>query len=305
MTDISVIIPMFNAEDTIKACVNSVLQQTVAGIEIVIVDDGSQDNSHIICQDIAEGDARVRLLRQTNQGPAAARAKGLKEAIGQWIAFVDADDRLPSSALAKLRAAATDDTDIVFGHGTSLSHEHRTQIPINDFRHMAVRGDGRIGVPWGSLFRKAALPANAFDLPTDIRVGEDYIFWLRMVFATQKPVHVLYDNVYDKCAEHISASFKWTAEYAEAFNTLRMQAIPCQLHEQYIADTLSDRITNLFDIAVAQPSKTWKQSAFYKSLLHDMQTQGITFSPLQRAFLALPSLRLRQLCSAINKYQKA
>ena len=85
MTDISVIIPMFNAEDTIKACVNSVLQQTVADIEIVIVDDGSQDNSHIISQDIAEGDARVRLFRQTNQGPAAARAKGLKEAIVLWL----------------------------------------------------------------------------------------------------------------------------------------------------------------------------------------------------------------------------
>lgn len=305
MTDISVIIPMFNAEDTIQACVNSVLQQTVDNIEVVIVDDGSHDNSYNICQSMTEGDARIHLFRQTNQGPAAARAKGLEEANGQWIAFVDADDRLPSSALQTLRAAATDGTDIVFGHGTSLSHEQRTQIAINDFRHMAVRGDGHIGVPWGSLFRKAALPANAFDLPTDIRVGEDYIFWLRMVFATQKPVNVLYDNVYNKCAEHISASFKWTAEYAEALNTLRMEAIPSGLREQYISDTLADRITNLFDIAVAQPRGTWTQSTFYKSLLKDMQAQGISFSPLQRAFLALPSLRLRQLCSAIIKFRKA
>ena len=212
---------------------------------------------------------------------------------------------MPPYALERLAAVATDDTDIVFGHGLSLPHEGRTQICIQEFRHLTVRGDGKIGVPWGSLFRKSSIPAKAFDLPTDIRVGEDYIFWLRMVFATSKPVNVVYDDVYDKGPEHISASFKWTADYAEAFNALRMEAIPHNLREQYMVDTLSDRITNLFDIAVAQPRNTWLQSAFYKSLQNDMQAHGLTFSVRQRAFLALPSLRLRRLCFALYKHLKS
>lgn len=298
-TKISVIIPVYNAEDTVSDCIHSILNQSLKESEIIIINDGSTDLSLHICNQIASKHANIRVISQTNKGPAAARSTGIAYAKSEWIAFVDADDALPSNALALLYAATSDSTEVVFGNGFTLGYEHRKYIPIEEFRHLAVRGEGTIGVPWGALFKKESLPSNAFDVPQHIRMGEDYIFWLRVVFAIHTPISIVYGKVYQKGHEHISSSFRWTAEYAYELNQLRMEAIPQELRPEFMSDTISDRITNLFDIAVAQSKQKWLKSDFYKELEADMKTFNVKWSIRQKAFLMLPSISLRRLTAKI------
>jgi len=99
---ISVIIPAYNAEKWLKECCDSVLRQTYHNIELIVVDDGSTDETYSIAQDIALTDNRVQIIRVNNGGVCYARNRGLDIARGEYIAFLDSDDMLLSDALEKL-----------------------------------------------------------------------------------------------------------------------------------------------------------------------------------------------------------
>ena len=89
---ISIIIPVYNVEKYLTRCLNSVINQTYKNLEIILINDGSIDNSGKICDDYALKDSRIKLLHLKNGGPSYARNKGIEIATGQYIGFVDADD---------------------------------------------------------------------------------------------------------------------------------------------------------------------------------------------------------------------
>ncbi len=294
---ISVIVPAYNSETTIMACMESILSQTFSDLELVAVDDGSTDSTAAIADGIARRDGRVSVLHQPNKGRTEARHVGVQQAKGEWIYFADSDDTLPADALANLAHGISDDTDIVFGNGYTLPGEQRTSISMDEFRHLAVRAEGTIGVPWGSLYRRSLMTQRLFDLPRHIMMGEDYIFWLRLVFSSEKPVSIVRENVYCKGEEHTSNCFRWTAAYAHELNELRKEAIPHAQHETYMADMLNDRLANMLSVAQWSPRSDWANSSFYKELLADMARHGISLPLKARLFLSTPSLRLRRLYS--------
>lgn len=89
---VSVIVAVYNVEQYIHRCVDSILSQTYKNLEIILVDDGSPDNCPIICDEYARKDDRVRVIHQENGGLSAARNSGLDLCKGEYIAFVDSDD---------------------------------------------------------------------------------------------------------------------------------------------------------------------------------------------------------------------
>ena len=91
---LSVIIPVYNVEKYLRKCVDSILLQDFANMEVILVDDGSPDNSGAICDEYAEKDARVKVIHKENGGVSSARNTGLDVAQGKYIAFVDSDDYL-------------------------------------------------------------------------------------------------------------------------------------------------------------------------------------------------------------------
>ena len=99
---ISVIVPVYNCEKYIEACVNSVLNQTFADFEIILVDDGSPDDSGKLCDQLAEKNNKIVVLHQKNQGQAAARNNGVKIARGEWLNFLDSDDLIHPQMLERL-----------------------------------------------------------------------------------------------------------------------------------------------------------------------------------------------------------
>ena len=111
---ISVIVPVYNASSTIGRCVDSILAQSFASIECILVDDGSSDESGRICDEYAKLDGRIRVFHKRNGGMCSARNVGLDMAGSEWVFFCDADDYLPNDALEYLYEN-TDKSDFVIG----------------------------------------------------------------------------------------------------------------------------------------------------------------------------------------------
>lgn len=111
---VSVIVPVYNAEKYLPKCIDSLINQTFQDIEIILINDGSQDSSGEICNSYKNKDSRIVVIHQTNQGASSARNKGLDHAKGYWILSVDADDWLELDMIEKLyESAITNDAEIV------------------------------------------------------------------------------------------------------------------------------------------------------------------------------------------------
>ncbi|MBQ7101471.1 MAG: glycosyltransferase family 2 protein [Clostridia bacterium] len=119
---VSVIIPVYNVEEYLHECVDSVLAQTYTNYEIILIDDGSTDSSGKICDEYAEKDKRICVVHQENSGPSKTRNVGLENAGGKYICFVDSDDYIEFDALELLiNTAESEKADLVFFDAHSFS----------------------------------------------------------------------------------------------------------------------------------------------------------------------------------------
>ncbi|GJD53118.1 Undecaprenyl-phosphate 4-deoxy-4-formamido-L-arabinose transferase [Methylobacterium crusticola] len=184
MPQVSVVIPLYQKADVIAETLRAVLGQTFADFELVVVDDGSRDGGGAIVEAIA--DPRIRLIRQANQGEAAARNRGVREARADWIAFLDADDLWTDTHLEDLvAAAAAGDAILVFSNYV-LSSAARPVIPaavpsqrVDDFFKFALTVYGYPVHPSAVMIRRAAL-VTAGLFPVGVQMGGDTDTWCRL-----------------------------------------------------------------------------------------------------------------------------
>lgn len=116
MTLISIIVPVYNAAHYLDKCISSLMEQTHQNLEIILINDGSTDNSLEICRKYADMDSRIQVLTQANKGPSAARNAGLDAAKGEFVGFVDSDDYITPHMMETLLAAVLQyDTDFAGG----------------------------------------------------------------------------------------------------------------------------------------------------------------------------------------------
>ena len=111
---VSIIVPVYNAEKFLNRCVDSILAQSYRNFELLLIDDGSEDNSGVICDEYATIDNRIRVMHKDNTGVSSTRNMGLREAKGEYIVFVDSDDYIKSQMLEKMiQCAEKNNSDIV------------------------------------------------------------------------------------------------------------------------------------------------------------------------------------------------
>lgn len=110
---ISIIVPVYNVEEYLEECLESIRKQTYQNIEVILVNDGSTDGSQAICEHFCQTDKRFRLINQKNQGQSVARNHGVKESLGEYIMFVDSDDVVSLGLLEQLMKYMSDGIDIV------------------------------------------------------------------------------------------------------------------------------------------------------------------------------------------------
>lgn len=109
MTNITIIIPVYNQIKYIKKCLNALIKQSMDGIEIILVDDGSTDGSQKICDDYSKKYSFIKTIHQPNLGVAAARNIGIKNASGKWISWIDSDDLVSSNYVKFLKSFSRSD----------------------------------------------------------------------------------------------------------------------------------------------------------------------------------------------------
>ena len=191
---ISVIIPVYNGVDYISQAINSALVQTETEIEVIVVNDGSTDETGKAVLEI--NDRRIRLINQANAGVSAARNAGIDASSGEWLAFLDADDVWFPSKLA-IQSQWFERADIVAGNAKILGSQTNLlprgkldDLNLRQIYHLLEGGTP----PLSSVcVRRSAVRENRFD--DSLKFGEDLEFWLRLVaqgatlYASDEPVY--------------------------------------------------------------------------------------------------------------------
>lgn len=127
MNLISIIVPVYNVEQYLKRCIDSLLAQTYSNFELLLINDGSTDNSPFICQEYVQQDSRIRLIHQENAGPSAARNKGIATAKGDYLTFIDSDDFVEADYLETLHTAAvSNQSDIAACNFNSFNEDRKS-----------------------------------------------------------------------------------------------------------------------------------------------------------------------------------
>ena len=297
--DISIVVPCYKVEKALERCVESVLKQTFDAFELILVDDGSPDQTGVIADKIALRDARIKVIHQENGGVMAARHAGAKAANGDWVCFVDSDDALPMDALQNLYAGtkARDTVEMVVGFrdGVKIKAFDET-YSLEDYRYDTIARRNLHVAVYGRLYRRKLFTDFMFDIPRNVLKGEDWLFNVRYAFAMQhKPV------VVEKCVYHYIITdgglhtSEETPESLINYDLLRLASIPQQCQQQYISAIMEARFILLLDWTFANLlSIRWQSNAFVTYLKSEIK--GVNYPPtFQQKMLLSSNIPLRFL----------
>ena len=197
---VSVLIPVYNTEKYISACLQSIFQQSFTDFEIICIDDGSTDHSLQILKEIAQIESRLKIIEQSNQGVTVTRNRLLQEATGEYIAFVDADDLIEPDYLEKLYNAAfihkaqistcacrTIPTDFVLTSHTFFRDEFSFLVKNNTL-HSRFKYAYHNGVVWGRIFHRQWLLSKKLKFKEGY-VAEDFLFGILAFLEAQQICH--------------------------------------------------------------------------------------------------------------------
>lgn len=179
---ISIIIPVYNAEAYLRECLDSVISQRYEDWELLLVDDGSDDSSGAICDEFVAKDRRVRVFHEENKGVSSARNIGLENAKGEWVTFVDSDDRVALDFCDRLLDKT--DVDLVvssfeyFGNrsgqctlNNSVVTKEELTLTLKDYL-----AKPHFSTPWGKLFKRSILERHKLRFDKNLTSAEDTLF---------------------------------------------------------------------------------------------------------------------------------
>ena len=189
---VSIIIPLYNSENKISGCLKSAMNQTESDIEIIVVNDGSTDKSGDVCDELSADDDRITVIHQSNKGAGSARNKGLELAKGEYLYFLDSDDKMePNLVEENLHVLSQYNTDVlIFGY-TKVEKGRKNTLEVNTRlkerqlhskqeikEHLCrILEDGATFAVWNKMFKRDLIVANNIKYP-DMKRNQDMAFTL-------------------------------------------------------------------------------------------------------------------------------
>lgn len=196
---ISVIVPVYNTEQYVGQCIESVLVSTYKEFELILINDGSTDLSPQVCKRYSKKDRRVKFIDQKHMGVSAARNRGLEESRGKWIVFVDSDDRISSDFLGAVAQKRFERSDLLLfdfaahvkckrryavkgtAHSSAIYHYKKADRAelirhLLDMRQLVRGGNMSLCSPCAKAYRKSVIDCYLIRFPADIAIYEDRIF---------------------------------------------------------------------------------------------------------------------------------
>lgn len=178
---ISVIIPVYNVEKYLNQCIDSVLGQTYQDLEIILVNDGSTDRSPEICEEYKNKDSRIKLIHQKNSGVSNARNRGIDNAKGEWITFIDSDDYISDNYFDAIKNDNKFDwvflnADRKIGEKflTFMNFESKIFDKLSFIKEYAIYPD--IPGPWARFYQSKIINENRLRFNPELKFGEDGVF---------------------------------------------------------------------------------------------------------------------------------
>ena len=209
---ISIIVPVYNAEDTLERCVSALIGQTHQKIEIILVNDGSNDRSLELCRHFEAEDSRIRVIDKPNGGVSSARNAGLDDAKGEFIMFCDSDDWAEPDWCEELITHYEKDCLVMCGHYVEgeqnfLPHEVRSakgceRYARKDFFKLKL---SNFNAPWNKIYSASVIQAHDLHFSEKLTNGEDYLFILQYLTCISGDILFL-----NKCVFH----YQWPREYS-------------------------------------------------------------------------------------------
>ena len=188
---VSIIVPVYNAEKVLHYCIDSILNQTFTDYELILVDDGSTDQSGRICKNYAHKNPRIKYICQQNSGVSMARNTGIRVASGDYICFVDSDDYIDATFLEELVAAIEKGYSfamcgynekhdyIVDSDSKQIVYKSENETIATKQELMAISELVLLSQPWNKVFCRSVIVENNICFPEDLSLGEDTAFVYR------------------------------------------------------------------------------------------------------------------------------
>lgn len=207
---VSVIVPVYNAGEWLRPCLESIRGQSCPHLEVLLVNDGSTDGSLDVCEEFEAADRRFKVIDQPNAGVSAARNHALRAAKGEYVQFVDADDRLPPDSTEILvTAGEKKGADLVVAHFYRVVEDRvaqrghiKKELYMNraDYAEWMCKAPAKYyyGVLWNKLYRRSLLAKNGLEFDEKVSWCEDFLFNLeylrccRLIAAIPRPVYYYY-----------------------------------------------------------------------------------------------------------------
>lgn len=255
---VSVIIPTYNSERYITNCITSIINQTYKNLEIIIIDDGSVDSTRSKVEDIINKDSRVKIFNQINSGPSVARNNGIQQATGEYIVFVDSDDKVNNLYIEKLVIQMLkDDLDCVccgyieestYGN-VNLNHFwcDNEKIDKDQFINFVFNGVG--GVLWAKIFKRSIIIENNIRMNPKIFMCEDLIFILEYLKYSNK-FGVINDYLYhynrlNESSISSNININYLENYIEVIYEIEKLLKELKIRQDFIDNIVVSRVQSL------------------------------------------------------------
>lgn len=285
---ISIVVPVYNVENFLDECIQSILCQTYQNFELVLVDDGSTDDSLTICNRYVSKDVRVKCISIKNNGANNARKVGVANAKGEYIMFVDADDTIANNALENFVSLVEHNScvDIVIAHMQEEKKEISGYHYLLDLLHFSC---------WVSmcfkLYRTSILKDSLIDIPSELKYGEDLLQNVNIARFANK---VMYCNIEYYNYRLVHTSVTHTMQFSQSYESKFQEFLVRCLFKQSLKDKLESGVKSDLDFA-------WCRC--YLNGLKNVALYSSSFNFEDSAFIKLKS-NLRQNKSELNVDEK-
>lgn len=181
---ISIIVPVYNVEQYLPRCIDSILNQSFADFELLLIDDGSKDKSGAICDEYAAKDSRIRLFHKKNGGVSSARNIGLENARGEWLSFIDGDDEITEGYFNIRQEHEGVDViikpySVVNADGRVTCHNNELSILTGKDKIFRYYVQKRNNALWDKIIKRKTVGTKRFN--TNVSIGEDFLFFLSVL----------------------------------------------------------------------------------------------------------------------------
>lgn len=292
---ISIIVPVYNTENYLERCIQSILCQTYANFELLLINDGSTDASGEICDKFALKDERIRVFHKSNGGVTSARKLGVKEAAGEFITFVDSDDELFADALHVLTENVTSENiDVVVSnlkYSDNINGDQYVKKVLCRILYNSI---------WGNLYRRSLLNDWVFDIPRSVNIGEDAIMNIRIGlnmnegYAKCIPNNIYY---YRENPNSVLHTRKISLEYEELYIDQLTKTLEKRL-DDFRAEYYFSNLNTLENLIVCRISVDYKRT-WIRELKEWYKNKHVTF----RYWIVL-NIRHNLLCKYILAVEK-